>query len=285
MNSIHNQATTFEQSFKEIFKSNLEKLFEGTNKKFQVSNDINFKPFENQSVDVVAIIKSGNGTRQFVEGFDMTTYPINISFILEVNFLQEFLGLMNTYISLFSGSTEETDVIIAGKKTKYYYQMILNTPSSLGQPIDLRAGNKIINIVTVVMMGEVHYTSTGVIDPPNFKIRITTKEGVILENEVKGILFNDSSTVPQVEPFYIFGSQYAHNIEIVKTSVQTLQIVRLLKNPLHELLSNIADGLITVTNFEVSTDSNSNKYNSYTNHQVTKIYQNGIETFNIVLSR
>ena len=77
-NMLITTSTTFEQSFKKILENDLQKYLD--NNKLVLSNDINFKPFDVDPNSIVGIIKSGSGVREFVQGYDMTNYPVNIAF-------------------------------------------------------------------------------------------------------------------------------------------------------------------------------------------------------------
>lgn len=274
------QAETFEQKFKEQFKNKMQELL--GNKELQLSNDVSFKPFEANQSCVVGVIKSGNGRQQLVEGFDLTTYPISISFFLEVNFLQEFLGLLNTYMALNNSCLKSLSLKIAGTETTFKYKELLSTPSVLGSPIDLRAKDKIIKVSTVILSGEISYTSNGVLTQPKLDIRITKLDGTQINGVIRGLVSDNSSTVPQNEQFYVFGKNYAISVPIIITNIRTINCVAVESDTVHSELLRLANGEVCS---KIEVREQPFDWEAYTNNQITKTYVNGVLSYNLVLGR
>lgn len=274
------QAETFEQKFKTKFKNDIQELL--GSKELQLSNDVSFKPFDSNPECVVGIIKGGNGHQQLVEGFDLTSYPVSITFILEVNFLQEFLGLLNTYISLNNNNLKELSLKIAGNDTTFKYKELLSTPSVLGSPVDLRAKEKIIRVATVVLNGEISYSSNAILKAPQLDIKITNYDGTVISGSLKGLVSDSSSTVPQMEQFYIYGSSYAHNVPLILTNVRTINCVAIDDNEIHNELSKLANGVLCK---QIEVRELPFGWEVYSNAQITKDYTNGVLSYNLVMGR
>lgn len=219
---------TFEQIFKNELKNMITNL---CNKDIVISNDVNFKPLEEDINSIVGIIKSGNGTKSYVRGYDFTTYPINISFILDVNYLQEFLGRLNL-VAESSGLFKTVNY----NNKDYTYQAVFNTPMSMGNPVDIRCKEKKVKVQIVSMMGNIVYTSNGCIVPKEFTLQIGTTE-----YPVNGLFTYSMSSIPAVEPLARINNIYLDYRVSSVTKSYTLYLLKMSNDPLHSLLSDYLD--------------------------------------------
>lgn len=140
---------TFEQHFKMIFKANLEAIL-GSNFKVFVTNDLTFKNY--RKGDILAVIKTGQGTTSGVENVLATNIITTITFKCESIFLQEVLSILNEYVNNINGKYFETEDGII-------FKLGLNTPYTIGSPTVENVGNDSIYTSICQLAGNIFYSN------------------------------------------------------------------------------------------------------------------------------
>lgn len=140
---------TFEQQFKKAFKSDLEAILGGKFKLY-TTNDITFKNYNKG--DILAVIKTGQGTTSGVENVLATNIITTITFKCESIFLQEVLSILNEYVNNINGKYFETEDGII-------FKLGLNTPYTIGSPIVENVGNDSIYTSICQLAGSVFYSN------------------------------------------------------------------------------------------------------------------------------
>lgn len=140
---------TFEQQFKKAFKSDLEAILGGKFKLY-TTNDITFKNYNKG--DILAVIKTGQGTTSGVENVLATNIITTITFKCESIFLQEVLSILNEYVNNINGKYFETEDGII-------FKLGLNTPYTIGSPIVENVGNDSIYTSICQLAGNVFYSN------------------------------------------------------------------------------------------------------------------------------
>lgn len=140
---------TFEQHFKMIFKTNLEAIL-GSNFKVFVTNDLTFKNY--RKGDILAVIKTGQGTTSGVENVLATNIVTTITLKYESIYQQEILAKLNDYVNNINGKIFTTDDNIS-------YKLGLNTPYTIGSPTVENVGNDSIYTSICQLAGSVFYSN------------------------------------------------------------------------------------------------------------------------------
>ena len=84
---------TFEQVYKEKFKGQLEKFID---KPLRVTNDLNYRPLEDDPNEVAVIIRTGPGTRSSIAGYDLTSLTFTLILSLPPTLFRSSSGLSTT---------------------------------------------------------------------------------------------------------------------------------------------------------------------------------------------
>ena len=140
---------TFEQQFKKAFKSDLEAILGGKFKLY-TTNDITFKNYNKG--DILAVIKTGQGTTSGVENVLATNIITTITFKCESIFLQEVLSILNEYVNNINGKYFETEDGII-------FKLGLNTPYTIGSPTVENVGNDSIYTSICQLAGNIFYSN------------------------------------------------------------------------------------------------------------------------------
>lgn len=266
-------ATTFEQAFKEKLKEQIEEYLP-KGKEIVITNDINFKPLEEDPESIVGIIKSGGGTKSYVQGYDFTTYQVFVSFILDANYLQEFLGILNNSVVKQNGIFKNLNY----SNETYTYQTVYQTPTVIGSPQDIRAKEKKVKVQIVSLSGTIVYTTNGCIIPKEFKIKI---DGI--EYQVAGVFRYELTYTPTYTPTPVDGSAYVQNDFNIAVKTYTMTLLKMINNNLHNLLSNYIINADLLTNVELKIDSGN--YFLTKCSSLVEVYENQASVIRLVLMR
>ena len=156
---------TFEQQFKKAFKNDLETILGGKFKLY-TTNDITFKNYNKG--DILAVIKTGQGTTSGVENVLATNIITTITFKCESIFLQEVLSILNEYVNNINGKYFETEDGII-------FKLGLNTPYNIGSPNVENVGNESIYTSICQIVGNVFYSNLPIYRGYDVKIGKTYK--------------------------------------------------------------------------------------------------------------
>ena len=156
---------TFEQQFKKAFKNDLETILGGKFKLY-TTNDITFKNYNKG--DILAVIKTGQGTTSGVENVLATNIITTITFKCESIFLQEVLSILNEYVNNINGKYFETEDGII-------FKLGLNTPYTIGSPTVENVGNESIYTSICQIVGNVFYSNLPIYRGYDVKIGKTYK--------------------------------------------------------------------------------------------------------------
>ena len=169
---------TFEQQFKKAFKSDLEAIL-GSNFKVFVTNDLTFKNY--RKGDILAVIKTGQGTTSGVENVLATNIVTTITLKYESIYQQEILAKLNDYVNNINGKIFTTDDNIS-------YKLGLNTPYTIGSPNVENVGNDSIYTSICQLAGNIFYSNLA---KPSDKFLYFGEEKV----KIKGIQSFQDNTV------------------------------------------------------------------------------------------
>lgn len=167
---------TFEQLYKDKFKTQLENIL--TDRNIYVSNDTKYKPLETDATGVVAVIKTGPGTRSSIAGYDLTTLTFNVNLVTQANALQTVLGSLNNLIANYNGVWDSVTIPIfdaatgVTTDTTFTYKPIFTTPFQLGSVFDLKISNETMKAVTILMSITTAYSSNAAAVPETYKLEI-----------------------------------------------------------------------------------------------------------------
>lgn len=199
---------TFEQAFKSKLETQLKTYI--TDKNVEVTNDIKFKSLYKNSNSVVVVIASGGGNKQSVS--DLTDYSMNVTFMCDVNYLQDLMLAINRFIDDKSGLYDTMTIAQTGSGTDkvYAYQILWSTPITSSTPMDIRVDkNKdVMKVVMVNIIGHTYFSSEVMLGPLSFKVKINGSTIVPLDY----VVYYDCADAPTFKPFVIFG--YAKPIQV-----------------------------------------------------------------------
>lgn len=173
---------TFEQVYKEKFKDQLEKFID---KPLRVTNDLNYRPLEDDPNEVAVIIRTGPGTRSSIAGYDLTSLTFYVDFIVAANAVQELLGALNNLTLYYNAVWDSVTIDIYNPSedrnlaTTFHFKPIFSTPFIQGNQFSLRTKQGTINAIAVNMSVTVGYASTAAVLPEQYKLRIDGKDYVI----------------------------------------------------------------------------------------------------------
>ncbi len=164
--------TTFEQAYKAVLEGQLEEFITVNNVK--VSNDINYKPLENDPTSVVAVIRTGPGTKSIMAGNDLTTTTFTVTLLCPANDLQTILAAINSLIWNYNGVWSSLSINIynattdvAGDRT-FNYRPVFASPFQLGTQQDVKTANETIKVATILWSVTVGYSSTAEVKPSTY---------------------------------------------------------------------------------------------------------------------
>lgn len=168
---------TIEQLLITTIESALDTLAASYEKDVVLTNDVKFQS-KTITIDTVqGVMRTGQGTRSPIPNFDAIQTPIMLTFQVESNFLQQFLGIVNVYCAATNGvvasATDSTT------STTYSYKLFWNTPIASGAPysVDFKSTQDGIareshNVVLVVLTGAVLSSSAHSLDDRTTYIEI-----------------------------------------------------------------------------------------------------------------
>lgn len=266
--------STFEQAFKTYLKTALATYI--TDKNIVVSNDVNFKPFEDDTNTVIAVIQSGNGNRSMMS--DVTDALLTITLICESNYTQDLLLHINQYINATSGVVNSISISeSSGSSKTYLYQVKWKTPMLAATPQDIRVeqSNKIMKVALISLQGTINFTSEIELAPSVFKLRINGN--TVVDLPAKVIANYNNVTAPQYKAFLLFNYDYPVQVKIAHSKVYDITLLRTEALRL-ALLDTDIDYM------ELSTDDGAT-YISMATYQITDNYANAIPTINVLLNR
>lgn len=143
---------TFEQKYKEFLKTDFGAIL-GDNFNVLITNDLSFRNY--QKGDILAIIKTGQGTTSGVENVLAVNTVTTITFLCESIYLQDILAKLNDYVNQVNG--------------KYYdfgdgvlVKLGLNTPYVIGSPTITNIGDDSIYTSVCQIVGNVFYSDLAV---------------------------------------------------------------------------------------------------------------------------
>lgn len=168
---------TIEQILLTTIESALDTLADSYAKSVVLTNDIKFQS-KTITIDTVqGVMRTGQGTRSPVPNFDAIQTPVMLTFQVDANFLQQFLGIVNVYCATTNGIVATaTD---PDTSTTYSYKLFWNTPIPSGAPysVDFKSTQDGIareshNVVLVVLTGAVLSSSAHSLDDRTTYIEI-----------------------------------------------------------------------------------------------------------------
>lgn len=173
---------TFEQVYKEKFKGQLEKFID---KPLRVTNDLNYRPLEDDPNEVAVIIRTGPGIRSSIASYDLTSLTFYVDFIVAANSVQELLGALNNLTLYYNAVWDSVtiDIYNPGQDrnitTTFHFKPIFSTPFIQGNQFSLRTKQGTINAISVNMSVTVGYASNAAVLPETYKLRIDGRDYVI----------------------------------------------------------------------------------------------------------
>lgn len=262
---------TFEKSYKAVL---LEQLKEAMpNRKIYVSNDLHYKPLENDPNGVVAIIQTGMGTKSAISGYDMNTVPVVINFIIQANYLQELLGALDGIAKENNGMFSEAHY----NNEQHYYKTVYATAYPIGAPFDMRTKTDIVRVMTVNWTLTLTYSSNAIIEPSTFKLRVGSTD-----YDIKYITRYEISSQPNKEQ-----TQYRHDSRISQllssySTVCSLVLLKVSEDSFQTLLRADSIGKSSVLSNNALKLIIDGDVIDIANHTVTEIYENNASVLNLV---
>lgn len=257
---------TFEQQFKEVIKNDFETIL-GDKFKVFITNDLSFRNYKKN--DILAIIKTGQGTTSGVENILATNIVTTITLMCESNYLQEVLSKLTDYVNQVNGKYfefEENNILV---------KLGLNTPYVIGSPTITNIGNESIYTSVCQIIGNIFYSD---LSKPKNKYLTFGSEKI----KIEGIqTFQDTSnynyTYSETESMY--GEQLFNSV----SRVIVFQIY-VKNNPICNKLDK--EKLYNkIYIMQIGDDEDENKEQLqviFTSKN--KIETNGVEVFNVTLS-
>lgn len=275
---------TFEQKYKEKFKSQLEQFL--SDKPITVSNDISYEPLENDANALVAIIRTGAGLTSGRSGFDLINVTFNITLITASNDLQKVLGALTSLVWNYQGNWDSVELPIYNVKTKnledrtYIFKPVFTTPVVIGGEQEVKVEGETLEVSSVVMSVTVGYSSNADLQPESFELEIDGEKYAI-----KPIRY-DIASICSATPAAVEGERFAR--QDITNDVVTFNFT-LLKtlpgiDPLVDILANdfFADEGLSSKNLKLHKGEVCVDIQTY---QITEVYENGSKIINLVLSR
>jgi len=264
---------TFEQAFKDYLKTQLSTYI--TDREILVSNDVSYKPFDDNQDLVLAIIDSGNGNKSLIA--DVVDATVNIVFACDVNFLQQLFIHLNQFVEATQGKYSTiniaTDTQIGYKTVNY--QIKWKTPMmSGGNPTDIRVkkNTQSMKVGMIQLQGTINYTAEVDLSPQDFKLRINGSSVI----DLKGILVNyDITNAPQYKALVLFN--YEHPVQVKIAENRVYSITTLKNSSISTLVTSDTERC------DLSLD-NGSTFKPLSSWQFTEMWQNGIPTIKIILN-
>lgn len=136
------------------------KIIESLDKQYDILfNDIN---------EVSFIMKTGDAVKTLVPNYDLNTIPITINFTCLANSSEHVLTVL-------SNLCEEEAKLINPSLDGISYRAVFSTPSIIGSPFDIQTKNSTKQIVNIVMLINITYSTNALITLPNLKLEILNK--------------------------------------------------------------------------------------------------------------
>lgn len=263
---------TFEQAFKKYLQTALAAYID--DKTLIISNDLSFKPFENDSNIVLGIIDSGGGNKTMMA--DVTDSLINISFAADANYLQDLLLHLNQFIDATQGVYSTLNVNTSTGTDAYTYQIKWKTPMMGGNPTDIRTNKSTqsLKIAICQLQGSIHYTKDVSLSPQSFTIRVNNNSVINLTS----ILVNyDITDAPQYKTLILFN--YDHPVQVKLANNKVYHITSLKSSNITSYIINA-----TVNYLELSLDSGST-WIPIASYSITEEWQNGVPVVKFLLTQ
>lgn len=263
---------SFEQVYKNVLKEDLENLLQ---RKVFITNDISYRPLEQDKSSVVAVIKSAQGTKSSVPSYDLNTLPLNTYFIVEANYLQEFIGALNGYIKVHNGRAKTIEL----NEQLSYYRAIYNNPTPVGSTFDLQAPNKTFKAVMVLLTGSIVHSSNVLLDQFIPVLKIGT-----VEYPMNYLLRCEFTMQPVVDPVAIVGDRFSKKTIINLETTYLFTLLSVNDDDLSELLYSLyLDEVIDFS--EIYLKIEEGPFVKIQSLQVYYVWESGVASYNLTLVR
>lgn len=214
---------TFEQKLKEMLKADLNAMFGPEtehNRQITVANDMSTKALEKPN-SMLAVIKTGQGIRTAVPGYDTVSLSLFIEFYFDRNFAQTFLGEMQDYIGEHNGKTYSATI----DSVLTYYRINFNNPTVSQTALDQAVQNRTMQFSQVILMGEVFYSTVVSLIPPVARFEYLNDGENSTLYDIKNILRYSKNKTPSFESVQynghsttkkeVMGYETTHEIEVL----------------------------------------------------------------------
>lgn len=263
---------TFEKAYKAILKTQLENA---TNRNVYISNDLHYKPLDNDPDGIVMVINTGGGTKSSINGYDMNTVPMSINFICQANYLQEIFGILASISKEHNAKYYQTTI----DGVNYNYKIVYSDAMQLGGVYKehLKAGT--YNLITGNWLLTATYSHNAIIEPSVFKLTIGSTE-----YDINYIVRYEMSSQDVTEPVQYLGETYQEHLPITRTLVYSFVLLKVQSDAFQTLLRELMDGTDDL-NATVKTLKIDNQEIPITKLTATEIFENNASVVNLVLTR
>jgi hypothetical protein len=196
---------TFEQKFKEMLKVNLNAIFGDKtpyDKIVTVSNDMSSKALEKEN-SFLAVIKTGQGLRTAIPGYDVVHLSTYIEFYFDRNFVQDFLGEMQDYIKTINAETRS--LVIDDVLT--YYRLNFNNPTVSQSALDQAVEGRTMQFSQVTWIGEIIYSTKVDFKPDTITFEYQVTDDDALYYQANNILRTNFIMQPVFETVQVMGEK------------------------------------------------------------------------------
>lgn len=265
---------TFERIYKSVLLEHLQNAL--PNRKVFVSNDLHYKPLENDPEGVVAIIQTGMGSKSAISGYDMNTVPVVVNFITQANNLQELLGALNSIASEQNGKYNSLSL----NAEEYYYKAIYSTAYPIGAPFDIRIKSSVVRVMTINWTITLTYSHNAIIEPSVFKLKVGTTD-----YDINYIVRYEMSSQSNDEQTQYRENYLINYIPSSKTNVYTFVLLKVQSDEFQTLLRQEMidiNTILSTNEIKLLVDSETIDISNYS---ITEIFENNTSVFNLVLTR
>ena len=262
---------TFEKAYKAILKTQLENA---TNRNVYISNDLHYKPLDNDPDGIVMVINTGGGTKSSINGYDMNTVPMSINFICQANYLQEIFGILANISKEHNAKYYQTTI----DNIVYNYKIVYSDAMQLGGVYKEHLKVGTFNLITGNWLLTATYSHNAIIEPSVFKLTIGSTE-----YDINYIVRYEMSSQDVTNPVQYLGDTYQEHLPITKTLVYSFVLLKVQTDEFQTLLRgeltgsgniNSSTNKLTIDNVEIPIAKIS----------VTEIFENNASVFNLVLT-
>lgn len=163
---------TIEQLLKPEFQTEIQTLLTAVGDyTLRVANDVKFDNRKDTKQTIRCVIKTSAGQRSNVVGIDAVTSSVSLFFSLDANYLQDFLAILNAYITATNNVVATVTDDSGNADIDYSYNISWRNPT--GQVTSsILMDNETMNLALVMLSGDLVYSSQLALDDDELWVEV-----------------------------------------------------------------------------------------------------------------